>query len=81
MRIFREEIFGPVLAVTTFKSEQALTIANDALWLGGGGLDPDRKPCVSVWAWHSGRAGVDQLLSRLPGTCGVWWVQGIGHWP
>ena len=30
MRIFREEIFGPVLAVTTFKTEdEALQIAND----------------------------------------------------
>ncbi|HJW12406.1 MAG TPA: aldehyde dehydrogenase family protein, partial [Albitalea sp.] len=30
MRIFREEIFGPVLAVTTFKTEaEALEIAND----------------------------------------------------
>ena len=30
MRIFQEEIFGPVLAVTTFKDEEeALEIAND----------------------------------------------------
>ena len=33
MRIFQEEIFGPVLAVTTFKTEeQALQIANDTLY-------------------------------------------------
>jgi aldehyde dehydrogenase len=33
MRIFQEEIFGPVLAVTTFRDEQeALTIANDTLY-------------------------------------------------
>jgi aldehyde dehydrogenase len=33
MRIFQEEIFGPVLAVTTFKDEaQALEIANDTLY-------------------------------------------------
>ncbi|MEY2654748.1 MAG: hypothetical protein RLZZ524_1776, partial [Pseudomonadota bacterium] len=32
MRIFREEIFGPVLAVTTFKDEaEALKIANDTV--------------------------------------------------
>ena len=30
MRIFQEEIFGPVLSVTTFKNEdEALAIAND----------------------------------------------------
>jgi aldehyde dehydrogenase len=33
MCIFREEIFGPVLAVTTFKDEaDALAIANDTLY-------------------------------------------------
>ncbi len=33
MRIFQEEIFGPVLAVTTFKDdEEALAIANDTLY-------------------------------------------------
>ncbi len=33
MRIFQEEIFGPVLAVTTFKDEdEALEIANDTLY-------------------------------------------------
>ena len=39
MRIFQEEIFGPVLAVTTFKDEaQALTIANDTLYGLGAGV-------------------------------------------
>ncbi|MDY0073060.1 MAG: aldehyde dehydrogenase family protein [Thauera sp.] len=39
MRIFQEEIFGPVLAVTTFKDEaDALAIANDTLYGLGGGV-------------------------------------------
>jgi aldehyde dehydrogenase len=39
MRIFQEEIFGPVLAVTTFKGEeQALEIANDTLYGLGAGV-------------------------------------------
>ena len=39
MRIFREEIFGPVLAVTTFKTEaEALEIANDTPYGLGAGV-------------------------------------------
>ena len=39
MRVFQEEIFGPVLAVTTFKDEaQALEIANDTLYGLGAGV-------------------------------------------
>ncbi|AVP96892.1 aldehyde dehydrogenase [Ahniella affigens] len=39
MRIFQEEIFGPVLSVTTFKTEaEALAIANDTLYGLGAGV-------------------------------------------
>lgn len=39
MRIFQEEIFGPVLAVTTFKTEaEALAIANDTPYGLGAGV-------------------------------------------
>jgi aldehyde dehydrogenase len=39
MRIFQEEIFGPVLAVTTFKDErEALQIANDTMYGLGAGV-------------------------------------------
>jgi aldehyde dehydrogenase len=39
MRIFQEEIFGPVLSVTTFEDEdEALAIANDTLYGLGAGL-------------------------------------------
>lgn len=53
MRIFQEEIFGPVLAVTTFKDfDEAIQIANDTMYGLGAG----------VWtrsmhlAYRSGRA-------------------------
>lgn len=39
MRIFQEEIFGPVLSVTTFNNEaEALAIANDTLYGLGAGV-------------------------------------------
>ncbi|TFB14595.1 aldehyde dehydrogenase family protein [Filobacillus milosensis] len=39
MRIFQEEIFGPVLSVTTFKTdEEAMEIANDTLYGLGAGV-------------------------------------------
>ncbi|WP_370677491.1 aldehyde dehydrogenase [Pleomorphomonas sp. PLEO] len=39
MRVFQEEIFGPVVSVTTFKSEdEALSIANDTLYGLGAGV-------------------------------------------
>jgi aldehyde dehydrogenase len=39
MRVFQEEIFGPVLAVTTFKDEaEALEIANDTIYGLGAGV-------------------------------------------
>ena len=57
MRIFQEEIFGPVLAVTTFKDEaEALALANDILY----GIDIGAD--AGVWsrngnvAYRMGRA-------------------------
>jgi aldehyde dehydrogenase len=39
MRVFQEEIFGPVVSVTTFKDDdEALSIANDTLYGLGAGI-------------------------------------------
>ncbi len=47
MRIFQEEIFGPVLSVTSFKDDaDALAIANDTLYgLGAGVWSRDANTC------------------------------------
>lgn len=52
MRIWREEIFGPVLAVMTFTSEQeALQLANDTEYgLGGAVISADAERCRRVTA-------------------------------
>ena len=47
MRIFQEEIFGPVVSVTTFRDEdEALELANDTLYgLGAGVWSRDANTC------------------------------------
>ncbi|HMT15102.1 MAG TPA: aldehyde dehydrogenase family protein, partial [Aestuariivirga sp.] len=47
MRIFQEEIFGPVVSVTTFKdADEALSIANDTLYgLGAGVWSREANTC------------------------------------
>ncbi|WP_185900172.1 aldehyde dehydrogenase family protein [Campylobacter sp. MIT 99-7217] len=63
MRIFQEEIFGPVLALTTFKDEkEALEIANDTLYGLGAG----------VWSRDINRAyrmGREILAGRVWTNC------------
>ena len=47
MRVFQEEIFGPVVSVTTFKTDaEAMEIANDTLYgLGAGVWSRDANRC------------------------------------
>ena len=60
MRVFQEEIFGPVVSVTTFKDDdEALTIANDTLYGLGAG----------VWTRDGNRAIASAAPSR-PGASG-----------
>jgi aldehyde dehydrogenase len=63
MRIFQEEIFGPVVCVTTFKTvEEAIEIANDTLYgLGAGVWTRDAHQLYQVpRAIQAGRIWVNQ---------------------
>ena len=83
MRIFQEEIFGPVLAVTTFKDEaEAIAIANDTIYgLGAGVWTRDAHQLYQVpRAIQSGRVWVNQYHSYPAGApFGGYKQSGIGR--
>ncbi|UPT70203.1 MAG: aldehyde dehydrogenase [Flavobacterium sp. JAD_PAG50586_2] len=83
MRIFQEEIFGPVLAVTTFKTtEEAIAIANDTIYgLGAGVWTRDAHEIYQVpRAIQAGRVWVNQYHSYPAGApFGGYKQSGIGR--
>jgi len=83
MRIFQEEIFGPVLAVTTFKDEaEALEIANDTIYgLGAGVWTRDAHQLYQIpRAIQAGRVWVNQYHSYPAGApFGGYKQSGIGR--
>ncbi|WP_396192075.1 aldehyde dehydrogenase family protein [Flavobacterium sp.] len=83
MRIFQEEIFGPVLAVTTFKTtEEAIAIANDTMYgLGAGVWTRDAHEIYQVpRAVQAGRVWVNQYHSYPAGApFGGYKQSGIGR--
>jgi hypothetical protein len=80
MRIFQEEIFGPVLAVTTFKTtEEAIEIANDTMYgLGAGVWTRDAHEIYQIQEL-SIRSCLGKSISLLSRRCTFWWVQTIGN--
>jgi aldehyde dehydrogenase len=83
MRIFQEEIFGPVLAVTTFKTtEEALEIANDTIYgLGAGVWTRDAHELYQVpRGIKAGRVWVNQYHSYPAGApFGGYKQSGVGR--
>lgn len=83
MRIFQEEIFGPVLAVTTFKDEaEALAIANDTIYgLGAGVWTRDAHQLYQIpRAVQAGRVWVNQYHNYPAGApFGGYKLSGIGR--
>jgi aldehyde dehydrogenase len=83
MRVFQEEIFGPVLAVTTFRDEaEALAIANDTLYgLGAGVWTRDNN---RIWRMSrgikAGRVWVNCYHQYPAGAAfGGYKISGIGR--
>ncbi len=83
MRIFQEEIFGPVIAVTTFEDEQdAIRIANDTLYgLGAGVWSRDGTRAYRIArAIKAGRVWVNCYHSYPAGaTFGGYKISGVGR--
>ncbi|MGJ1363905.1 aldehyde dehydrogenase family protein [Sphingobacterium spiritivorum] len=83
MRIFQEEIFGPVLAVTTFKDEaEAIAIANDTIYgLGAGVWTRDAHQLYQIpRAIQAGRVWVNQYHSYPAGApFGGYKQSGVGR--
>ncbi|HUK68585.1 MAG TPA: aldehyde dehydrogenase family protein [Streptosporangiaceae bacterium] len=83
MRVFQEEIFGPVLAVTTFTDEaDALQIANDTLYgLGAGVWTRDGSRAFRMGrAIQAGRVWVNCYHQYPAGAAfGGYKVSGIGR--
>ncbi len=83
MRIFQEEIFGPVLAFTTFKDEaEALEIANDTMYgLGAGVWTRDAHQLYQIPRnVQAGRVWVNQYHAYPAGApFGGYKQSGIGR--
>lgn len=83
MRIFQEEIFGPVLAVTTFKDEaEAIAIANDTIYgLGAGVWTRDAHQLYQIpRAIQAGRVWVNNYHNYPAGApFGGYKLSGIGR--
>ncbi len=76
MKIFQEEIFGPVLSVTTFKDfDEAIKIANDTIYGLGAGVW-SRSAHTSYRAGRAIQVGsrLDELLPHLPCACSFRWL-------
>lgn len=83
MRIFQEEIFGPVVSVTSFDDfDDAIKIANDTLYgLEVRRVDARHQHRLSRGPRDPGGPGVDELLPRLPRARGVRRLQAVRHRP
>ena len=83
MRVFQEEIFGPVVSVTKFKDEaEALEIANDTLYGLGAGVWTRNGNMHTEWAEEYKQVEFGQtvtMLTQLTAAFGGYKQSGIGR--
>ncbi len=74
MRIFQEEIFGPVVSVTRFTDfDDALAIANDTLYgLGAGVWSRDANTCYRMGRGQSPGPGQKVALREVYSARRIW---------
>jgi len=81
MRVFQEEIFGPVLAATTFTDEaDAVRIANDTLYGLGLACGPQREPCLPYGPRHKADE-CGRTATPVPRRGGLRRLQDLGRRP
>ena len=82
MTIFREEIFGPVLSITTFSTEEeAIEMANDSEYGLSGGVwssDEDRAMRVAR-AMRTGQISINGGLFNISAPFGGYKLSGNGR--
>uniref|UniRef100_A0A0D6R8L5 Aldehyde dehydrogenase domain-containing protein n=1 Tax=Araucaria cunninghamii TaxID=56994 RepID=A0A0D6R8L5_ARACU len=73
MQIWKEEVFGPVLSLTTFRTEdEALDLANDTQYgLGGAVISKDAERCKRVTEYLN--AGIIWVNCSQPCFCQAPW--------
>ncbi len=82
MRIFQEEIFGPVLVVLPYKDEEeAVTLANDSMYgLSGSVWTADQERGIALARRvHTGTLGINHAGLDPVAPFGGWKQSGIGR--
>ena len=82
MKIWKEEIFGPVLAITTYKSEEeALMLANDSIYgLSGGVWSKDEERAIKfAKGMRTGQISVNGGAFNVSAPFGGYKLSGNGR--
>ena len=82
MKIWKEEIFGPVLVITTYKSEEeALTLANDSIYgLSGGVWSKDEERAIKfAKEMRTGQVSVNGGTFNVSAPFGGYKLSGNGR--